>query len=87
VPEIVKEPAVQFSVAQRTLNFSYPFCRSLFCVHRSYKDEAKNKCCEGRKFARCHQASKLLNETRHVPGQFLKALIVPERIEHRIEPE
>ena len=33
VPEIVEEPAVQFGVAQGSLNFSHPFCRRLLCMH------------------------------------------------------
>src|SRR5262249_28851814 len=37
VPEIVKEPAVQFRVAQSRLNFSDPLCRRLFCVHCWHK--------------------------------------------------
>jgi hypothetical protein len=33
VPEIVKEPTIQFGVAQGALNFSHPFCRRLLCLH------------------------------------------------------
>ena len=33
VSEIVEEPAVQFGIAQCSLNFSDPLCRRLLCVH------------------------------------------------------
>ena len=65
MPEIVKKPAVQFRLAQGGLNFSHPFCRRLLRMHKWNKDEAKNGY-EGRKLVRCHRASTLLNETRHV---------------------
>src|SRR4029077_11540884 len=65
VPEIVKEPAIQFGCAQGSLNFSHSFCWRLLCVHRGDKGETKNGC-EGRELVRCHRASTLLNKTPHV---------------------
>src|SRR5947208_15094256 len=46
VPEIVKEPAVQFGLAQGSLNFGHAFCRRLLCMHWSYTGETKTECCE-----------------------------------------
>ena len=42
VPEIVKEPAIQFGLAQCSLNFSHPFCWRLLCAHWCDKSEAKS---------------------------------------------
>src|SRR5262249_14754367 len=46
VPEIVKEPAIEFGLAQSASNFSHAFCWRLFCTHWSNKREAKNNSCE-----------------------------------------
>src|SRR5438105_843 len=56
--KIVKEPAIEFGVAQCSLNFSHPFCWRLLCAHWCNKGEAKNGGCDEISPVWFHQASK-----------------------------